>query len=81
MTKHAENIVAKTKQSVAYLEARAMLPTEFHPIFEQLMQEYKFAAFKHHGWQIVSPRVIAELVLMGWRSSAAVSTHPVASKE
>jgi hypothetical protein len=46
-----------------------MLPPELHAILNELITDYRFAAFKHHGREWASPRVLAELVLMGWRCS------------
>lgn len=63
---------AKPKRTPTYVEAEAMLPTEFHGILEQLVSEYRFASFKHHGQEFASPKVLAELILMGWRSTASL---------
>ena len=59
---------ANPNKSKTYLLAEQMLPLELHPVLEQLVVEYRFASFKHHGVKFCSPRVIAELILMGWRS-------------
>ncbi len=56
------------KETPIYLEGKNMVPVELQPVFEQLVKEYQFASFKHHGRKFASPKVIAELVLMGWRS-------------
>jgi len=58
----------KPKRTPTYVEGERMLPSELYPVFEQLMAEYQFASFKHHGKKFASPKVIAELILMGWRS-------------
>lgn len=60
------------KQTPAVVQAREMLSTDLHPLLDQMIEEYRFAAFKHHGGRFVSPRVIAELILMGWRPTADV---------
>lgn len=39
------------------------------PIFDELLEHYKFAALKCHSRPMVSPLVIAELVLLGWRNA------------
>jgi hypothetical protein len=49
-----------------------MLPAELHAVLEQLVEEYEFAVLKHHGQKFCSPKVIAELILMGWRSPPLV---------
>jgi hypothetical protein len=61
-------IDTRPKRSPTYLEAEKLLPPELHATFEQLVAEYQFATLKHHGQKLVSPKVIAELILMGWRS-------------
>jgi len=58
----------KPKQTSIYLEAQAKLPPELHSTFEHMVAEYQFASLKHHGRKFASPKVIAELMLMGWRS-------------
>lgn len=56
-------------KSPKYLEALKILPDNLIPVFDELLEHYKFAALKCHGRQMVSPLVIAELVLLGWRNS------------
>lgn len=58
----------KPKQTPIYLEAQAKLPSELHSMFEQMVAEYQFASLKQHGQKFASPKVIAELMLMGWRT-------------
>jgi hypothetical protein len=60
--------VDKAKRTKSYMDAEQTLPKELHGIFEQLVLEYQFASLKHHGRPFSSPKVIAELVKMGWRS-------------
>jgi len=48
-----------------------MLPPDLHSVFDELLEDYKFAAIKHHGQGFVSAMVIAEIVLVGWRCSAS----------
>ena len=55
-------------KSPKYFEALKVLPEDLVPVFEELLEHYKFAALKHHGRPMYSPLVIAELVLMGWRN-------------
>lgn len=59
-------------KSQKYIDAVKSLPDDLIPIFEALFEHYKFAALKHHGRAFVSPSVIAELVLLGWRDSENV---------
>lgn len=58
---------ATPQKSEKRLKAELSLPEELRPIFNQMIDEYQFAAFKHHGSRMVSPKVIAELIIMGWR--------------
>ena len=69
MSKEPED-TPKYKQTPSFLRAKTMLPEERYDVFDELVGDYKFAAFKHHGKEWASPRVIAELVLAGWRCSA-----------
>lgn len=61
---------SKPKRTPTYVEAEAMLPIELQGVLEQLVSEYRFASLKHHGQEFASPKVLAELILMGWRSSS-----------
>jgi hypothetical protein len=61
----------KPRATPIYLEAKSMLPPELHSIFDEMLIDYRFASFKHHGKEFASPKVIAELILMGWRVSAS----------
>jgi hypothetical protein len=54
--------------SPAFLKARSSLPEHLHPTLEQMCREYKCAALETIGQPLFSPRVIAKLILMGWRS-------------
>lgn len=56
-------------KSPKYLQALKILPKELVPVFDELLEHYKFAALKCHGRPIASPLVIAELILLGWRNS------------
>jgi hypothetical protein len=59
---------SKTGKSASYLTGESMLPPKLYPLYERMVNEYKFAAYKHHGTGFVSGKVIAELILMGWTS-------------
>jgi hypothetical protein len=56
------------KESVSVAQAKTMLAPKLYPILERLIEDYKFASLKVHGAQVVSPRVIAELIILGWRN-------------
>jgi hypothetical protein len=51
-----------------------MLPAGLLP--DMFIEHYKFAALKHHGKQWSSPKVLAELILTGWRDSAEPVESP-----
>ena len=57
-----------------YQEAEAMLPIEMKPIFRRLVEEYKYLTQIHYGRGYVAYKVLAEMVLAGWRPSA--EPHP-----
>lgn len=57
------------KSSASYAEAMKMLPPELQPMLNIFIEHYKFAAIKHHGSPLYSPKVLAELLLLGWRQS------------
>lgn len=58
-----------TTKSPKHVEAMGVVPDDLMPVFDALLEHYKFAALKQHGRAMASPLVIAELVLMGWRNT------------
>jgi hypothetical protein len=58
------------KKSSSYEEACSMLPFELLPILDKIINHYKFASLKHHGSPMYLPKVLAELLLLGWRDVA-----------
>jgi hypothetical protein len=56
-------------RSPTYVAAEEMLPPNLHPVLKQLVMEYQFAALKHTGQSFSNAKVLAELILMGWRTS------------
>ena len=48
-------------------QVRASLAPELRPVFDELVEHYKFAATKCHGRAYISYEVVAELVRLGWR--------------
>jgi hypothetical protein len=48
-------------------QIREELPEDLRPIFDQLVDEYKFYSFKIHGKEFVSYGILGELVKDGWR--------------
>lgn len=57
-------------RSEKHEQARSSLPEELRPIFDDFVDDYRFAATKHHGSPFVSYMVLAEMVKAGWRLAA-----------
>ena len=72
MQSKTEAGTTKKEPSEAYKRALAMLPPDQHEALGRLVEQYKFAAMKHHGSPMCSPRVIAELILMGWTEGDSI---------
>jgi hypothetical protein len=51
-------------------DARSSLQDELRPIFDQLVEEYRFHATVLHGSPFVSYAILAALVKDGWRPPA-----------
>jgi hypothetical protein len=71
---HQKEAKQMPKETPAYVKAKSMLPPELHAILDELLDDYRFAALKHHGLSVASAKVLAELILMGWRCSAPAIT-------
>ena len=50
--------------------ARNSLPEELRSVFDQFVEDYKFAGTIHHGSPFVSYVILAEMVKAGWRLTA-----------
>lgn len=48
-------------------QARNSLPEDLRPVFDQFVEDYKFAGTIHHGAPFVSYIILAEMVKAGWR--------------
>lgn len=57
--------------SPKYREAETLLPEELKPVYRQLVEEYEYLTTVNYGRGYVAYRVLAELVLAGWRPSDA----------
>lgn len=64
-------------RSEKHESARNSLPDELRPVFDAFVEDYKFAASKHHGSPFVSYVVLAEMVKAGWRLSGPKSALDV----
>ena len=56
--------------SEKYKEAEAILSDDLKPIFKRFVEEYEYLTMLHFGRGYVAYRVLADLVLAGWRPSA-----------
>jgi len=52
------------------LEARNGLPETLRPIFDELVEDYRFATFKRYGRGYIAYQALADLVRVGWRHAA-----------
>jgi hypothetical protein len=59
-----EDSVKRTEKHEA---ARTTLPEDLRPVFDQFVEDYKFAGTIHHGSPFVSYIILAEMVKAGWR--------------
>ena len=58
------------KRSEKCEQARSTLPEELRPVFDQFVDDYKFAGTVHHGSPFVSYIILSEMVKAGWRPTA-----------
>ena len=58
-------------------DAEKMLPETLRPIYRKLVEDYEFLTTIHYGRGYVAYKVVAELVLAGWRPSSDI--HPASS--
>ncbi len=56
--------------SEKFKESEATLLEELKPIFKRFIEEYEYLTMTHYGKGYVPCKVIADLVLAGWRPSA-----------
>jgi len=60
---------SEPKRSEKCERARMTLPEELRSVFDQFVEDYKFAGTIHHGSPFVSYVILAEMVRAGWRLS------------
>jgi len=53
-----------------YKEAEAILPEDLRPVFKRFVEEYEYLTMTHFGRGYVAYKVLADLVVAGWRPSA-----------
>jgi hypothetical protein len=75
----AVNVATPTHQLVTgalvLKTVRETLPNELKSVFDQLVEDYRFLALKHHGSPFASYVVLAELVKIGWRPPKSTKDH------
>ncbi len=57
------------RDSEKYKAALEKLPEELKPIYEDLVEQYRFHTFQKYGQGYVAYEILALLVLDGWRCS------------
>ena len=60
--------------SQKYKDAEAHLPDELKPVFRRLVDEYAYLTQIHYGRGYVAYKVLADLVLAGWRPAENAPT-------
>ena len=59
--------MAENKSSSKKEEALNSLPKNLHPIFKQIIAEYRYHCIERYGSPFVSYIVLADLIRGGWR--------------
>lgn len=62
--------MSDTPRTEKHEQARNSLPDELKPVFDELVEDYKFATIKRYGQGYVAYVVLADLVKVGWRHVA-----------
>ncbi len=55
--------------SPKFQEAEAMLPDDLKPLFGRMVEEYKYLTLLHYRQGYVAYKVLADMILAGWRPS------------
>jgi hypothetical protein len=63
--------------SQKFKEVEATLPDDIKPIFRRFVEEYEYLTSLHYGQGYVAYKVLADLVLAGWRPSAQAGESSV----
>ena len=58
------------ERSEKHEQARSGLPDDLKPVFDELVEDYRFATVKQYGQGYVAYIVLADLVRVGWRHTA-----------
>ncbi len=60
--------------SEKYKEAELTLPDELRPIFRRFVEEYEYLTHVHYGRGYVAYKVLADMILAGWRPTGEPRT-------
>ena len=60
----------ETTRTEKHEQARNGLPDDLKPVFDELVEDYKFATIQRYGQGYVAYIVLADLVRGGWRHVA-----------
>ena len=67
--------------SPKYAEAEAKLPDDLRGVYRQMVEQYEFLTKIKYGRGYVAYKVIAEMVLAGWRPSAEAHETSVLAED
>jgi hypothetical protein len=59
--------------SAKYKESEGTLPEDLKPVYRRFIEDYEYITHLYYGRGYVAYKVMAELVLAGWRPSAQAS--------
>lgn len=62
-----EEVDLSVKRTPSYIEAENELPEDKRALFELLVSDYQCSAIQLYGWKISAPKVLAELIKLGWK--------------
>jgi len=62
--------MSETTRTAKHEKARNTLPDDLKPVFDELVEDYRFATVKRYGQGYVAYIVLADLVRVGWRHIA-----------
>lgn len=69
--------MSERARSEKHEQARNSLPEGLQPIFDELVEDYRFATFRRYGNGYVAYMVLADLIRVGWRHTAEPMTEPI----
>lgn len=80
MSRSGQRPSESDRRGPKFAEIRESLPEGQRPIYDRMVASYGFYCLKHHGRELVSYQIIADLVREGWQPgtdpSGKVKTRP-----